>query len=133
MRDVTIDSSRTTTVPVLLDPTPETRAAFVSKATAQRTWGWVAAGRALPLRGGGTVLLVADASSRSSANDALSNIAYRSEKANRDCDPASGRELNCLAEQAAAVKKLNDANARDKIGYVAVGVGGAAVLVGGYA
>jgi hypothetical protein len=46
-------------VQVVLDPTPDTRAAFVGKASTQRTWGWVtvAVGGAV-LAGGATFFLL---------------------------------------------------------------------------
>jgi len=51
-RDVTLDAGRTTTLTVVLDPTPETRAAYDGKIASQRTWGIVSGVAGLALVGG---------------------------------------------------------------------------------
>ncbi len=139
-RSVNIDTGRTTTVPVELVPTPETRAAYVSKATSQRTWGWISTLGGVALAGGGVALLVIDSSARSDANkDINAYIAQQARMGGGVCDDYYGRSptnspecLTYFNAFNAGTKKFDDAKTRDIFGYVGVGVGSAATLLGLY-
>ena len=136
-RTVTVDLGRTTNVTVALVPTPETRAAFVSKATSQRTWGWISTLGGVALASGGVTMIVLDQTPKDEANAAFAQYKIdTAEGRGGKCDPTMDSEKFppevCEREYAAATKKLNDANARDKIGYAMIGVGGAAALLGVY-
>jgi len=141
-RTVTVDTGRTTTVPIEMVPTPETRAAYVSKAYSQRTWGWIATIGGVALAGGGVTLLVIDAGTKKDANQAIDlwNNVQSKWGANGVCDGSQARNpdkdnpqcVEAFNVYNAAFKKLNDAKSRDIVGYIGTGVGGAAALLGVY-
>ena len=79
-RTVTVDTGRTTTVPIDMVPTPETRAAYVSKAYSQRTWGWISTLGGLAMVGGGVTLLVVDSGDRKDANQAIEAYNFQTAK-----------------------------------------------------
>jgi PEGA domain len=140
-RPVSVDTAQTTTVVVEMVPTPETRAAYVSKAYSQRTWGWVSLLGGVAVAGGGTTLLVLDISTKDEARREMDeNLAALKTGGNGKCDnsmidPAThdARETApCESAYNAAAKRLTDAQTRDKIGAAMAGVGGAAALLGVY-
>jgi hypothetical protein len=137
-RSITVDSGRTTTVPIDFVPTPETRAAYVSRTTTQRTWGWISALGGVALAGGGVTLLVVDSGQKSDARTTIDQY-NRSLEPGGDCDGGNGRYPDtyppCKTITDAgtdAQKKFDSAKSRDVAGYVLTGVGGAAALIGAY-
>jgi PEGA domain len=140
-RSVSVDTAQTTTVPIELVPTPETRAAYVSKAYSQRTWGWIATLGGVAVAGGGATLLILDSGARNDANQDIDAYIYQSENgAGRACDGSRGRYpdsgtpecLQYFNAYTAGSKKFNDAKDRDIAGYIMTGVGSAATLLGVY-
>lgn len=135
-RDITVDPRRTTTVRIVLEPTPEYRARFTARARAQRTWGWVtlAAGPVIAAAGAG--LLVYDAKQRSDGNDTIARVdALAVRYSGGVCDPAGqtgtpSYVTNCTIPFNNATSQINDANTRDVIAWSAVGVGAAGLIVG---
>jgi hypothetical protein len=133
-RTVSVDTGRTTTVPVQLVPTPETRAAYVSKAMSQRTWGWVATLGGVAIAGGGVTLFALNIKPKDDAGQIMDvNAANLVTKGGGTCDNYYGRDqVPCQTAYDAASKKFNDAKTQQTIGLVATGVGGAAALLGVY-
>jgi hypothetical protein len=133
-RDVSVDTGRTTTIRVSLEPTPATRATYVGHVTSQRTWGLVALGAGVVIAGASIGLIVWNASQKSDAQAAFdaaeSNInrkvgvcASNTTQFNKDaCD---GAALD-------AQDKIDSANTRAIVGYIGLGVGLAAAGLGGY-
>jgi hypothetical protein len=136
-RDVTIDPGHTTTVRVVLDPTPEYRTRYASRARSQRTWGLVGIVGGAVVLGGGVALVAYDASQRNSANAQLVTLKAAVQlKSGSSCDPSAQDSTTpqyaqrCLAPITAASNNVNDANTRDYFAWSAIGVGAAALAVG---
>ncbi|HLK37930.1 MAG TPA: PEGA domain-containing protein [Polyangiaceae bacterium] len=133
-RDVAVAPGQTAVVRVALEPTPEYRAQFVSRTTAQRTYGWIATVGGAVILGGGIGLVAYDAGQRSHYGGIVGSFNLQSgTHSGQVCDPAQDfttYQQNCLVPKAAAQSKVDDANMRDYFGWSAVGVGGAAIVVG---
>jgi hypothetical protein len=134
-RSVSIDGGRTTTVPIELVPTPETRAAWVSRTTTQRTWGWISLFGGVAVAGGGVTLALLAASSKSDANaDINQAVADLKPNGGGKCDNrgTGADEEPCLNAYNDALKRFNDAKTRQNIGYGITAVGGVAAGLGAY-
>jgi hypothetical protein len=135
-RDVTVSSGRTTTVRIVLEPTPEYRTRYSSSAQAQRTWGWIGLVGGAVLIGGGVGLVLYDAKQRSdgeSTQNAIDALSVRNGL--QLCDPGqdtstAAYKTNCTDPRNAAAAKIADANTRDYIGFSALGVGAAGAVLG---
>jgi hypothetical protein len=132
--DFSIESGRTTSLQLVLVPTPEYRAQFVSKAHTQRTWGVVSLVAGAVVAGAAAVLIAYDASQRSQGNAALASLQAQSTFGSDEaCD--MGQAFTALTERCtvpkeAANSKVSDANTRDYFGWSAAGVGVAGVVLG---
>ncbi len=133
-REVTIDPGRTTSVRVTLEPTPEFRAHYMSRAQAQRTWGLVSVIGGAAVLAGGIGLVVYDGQQRADGTAKQQSIVAQNVPGSA-CDKAQDMgtpffQMNCVAPLNAANAKVDDANTRDYFGWSAVGVGGAATILG---
>jgi hypothetical protein len=134
-RDVTVDAGRTTTVRVEFDPTPETRATYMGKTASQRTWAIIAGVGGLVVAGGSVGFLVWNGQQRTTAEGDLAtaefNIANHTPPKSV-CDtvsqPGSPDKCNQIAFDAQG--RINDANTREIFGWVGVGVGAGATVLG---
>ncbi len=133
-RDVDIESGRTTTVRVLLEPTPAFRARFTAQARTQRTWGWIAVGSGAVVTAGAIGLLAYDATQRSSGNDTFNTLSSQNvDHSGQPCDIGQEKsvfESRCIVPKAVALAKVSDANQRDIFGYVGLGIGVAVLGLG---
>jgi hypothetical protein len=133
-RDVTLEAGRAVTVPIVLEPTPEFRAKYVSRTTTQRTWGWISVVGGAVVLGAGVGLVVYDAGQRSDGNATRTSLQSMDVKGSQQvCDPgleATLRQTECLDPVGAATAKVNSANTRDIAAWVGVGVGAASVALG---
>ncbi len=137
-REVTIDAGRTTSVRIVLEPTPDYRTHFESRAQAQRTWGLIGILGGAAVLAGGITLVAVDASQRSQGNKQATqlNAAIQLGSGDPVCDPAAHDSSTpqykqaCLDPLTAAYGKVNDANTRDYGGWSAIGVGAAGLVVG---
>ncbi|MGH7293596.1 MAG: PEGA domain-containing protein, partial [Polyangiaceae bacterium] len=132
-RDVTLDTGRVTTLRVVFVPTPETLAAYRSRASSQRTWAIVVGAGGLVLAGGSVGFLVWNGQQRKQAHDdfdvAQANVLNPPPKS--ICDIAhGGNTAQCNAPLLDAQSRINDANTRDVFGWVGFGVGLAATGLG---
>ena len=131
-RDVDVSSGQTTVVPVVLDPTPEMRELYVSRARTQRTWGWIALGSGVAVAGGGVGYLVYNASAKDEARSERDAAAADLENKVGVCDTGSaqGNYEECNRRVISSQDHYNSVKARDAIGYVGIGVGAAAAGLG---
>jgi hypothetical protein len=138
-RDFNLDPGRTTTIPLALEPTPDYRTRYESRARSQRTWGFISVIGGVVLVGGGVGLVVYDASQRSDGNAKAASLSARIQSMSGDpvCDPARGNDLTsaqyqaqCSGPLAAADAQVTDANTRDYFAWGAVGLGAAGAALG---
>ncbi|HEV3193814.1 MAG TPA: PEGA domain-containing protein, partial [Polyangiaceae bacterium] len=133
-REVTIDPGRTTSVRVILEPTPEFRAHYIARAQAQRTWGLVSVIGGAAVLAGGIGLVVYDGQQRADGTAKQQSIVAQNVPGG-PCDKAQDMgttffQMNCVVPLNAANAKVDDANTRDYFGWSAVGVGGVAMILG---
>jgi PEGA domain len=133
MREVTIDAGRATTLHLLLEPTPEWRAAYVSRTTRQRTWGWVATATGLAIAGGSVGFLVWNAGQQNAAQNDANRLHTAETNSTDPCNYKAGTNLSQCNQQIAQdnTDAASDGN-RAYVGYVGVGIGAAATLFGLY-
>jgi hypothetical protein len=135
-RDVTIESGRITVFHAALEPTPDYRIRFAARASAQRTWGWVAVVAGAVLAGAGAGLVVYDAKQRNDGNATIGGILAESTRhSGEPCDPAgdtqsTAYQTTCAIPYANATSQVNGADNRDYAGWSAVGVGAAGLVAG---
>ncbi len=131
-RDIVAQTGATVTFHVELEPTPEFRARYESRAQSQRSWGLIGMIGGAVLVGGGAGLVAYDSKQRSSGQATINQL---------DAQSALGQvchqgqlfatyQQNCLNPLAAANGTVSDANTRDIFGWSAVGVGAAAAVLG---
>jgi hypothetical protein len=131
-REVTVDGGRITTIHAALDPTPDTRAAYLSRTASQRTWGILATAGGAVIAGAAAGFLVWNGGQKSSAQNDFNAANANLQNRVGVCDTASaeGDANACNQTFLDAQSKLNDAKGRDVFGYVGVGVGAAAAALG---
>lgn len=133
MREVTIDAGRATTLRLLLEPTPEWRAAYVSRATRQRTWGWISTTAGLVIAGGAVGFLAWNAGQQSAAQNDANRLHTAEVNSTDPCNFRAGTNLSQCNQQ--IQQDNSDASAdgnRAYIGYFGIGIGAAATLFGLY-
>jgi hypothetical protein len=131
-RDVVVEPLSVVTIRVRLEPTPEYRLRYGSRANAIRTGGIVSLVGGVVLAGGAVGLLVYDARQRSDGYATRNALLAQSGKG-QACDKGadiSTYNLECGNPVNAASAQVNNANTRDDAGWVAVGVGAAAAALG---
>jgi hypothetical protein len=134
VREVTLDAGQSTHLRVVFDPTPETRAAYASKTSSQRTWGLVAGIGGLVVAGGSLGFLVWNGQQRKTAHDdfdvAENDVNHPVPDSICDTHSQNGNAAACNAPVLDAQSRINDANTRDVFGWVGVGVGAGATVLG---
>jgi hypothetical protein len=123
------------TVPVTLEPTPETRQIYVDHAVSTRTWSWIGIVGGAALAAGGAGYVALNASSKSDAQKELDAKVAQVATQMGICDVFGrngppGDADQCNKQLNDANDRLNAAKHRDTIGYIGVGVGGAALALG---
>jgi len=132
-RDVDIPAASAANMPFVLEPTPETRADYVSKATSRRTYGWiaVAAGGAVAL--GGLGYFAINQSSKNDAQSKHDQLELDFEMMSGVCDLPNGASADaCNNARQSALDDLNAAERRSTIALITAGVGAAIAGVGAY-
>jgi hypothetical protein len=120
-----------TLVRVTMQPTPDTRVAYVERTHRQCFWGRLSAGVGAAVAGTATVFVLVNGKSLGNAKkerDAVDALFVRD--SGRDCDPSLQQKDFCLQRQADAYDKTNKLQLQQNIGYVALGIGAAALVTG---
>jgi hypothetical protein len=131
-RTVNVPRGSSTLVRVELEPTPETRAAYVDRTTGQRTWGWVAVGGGAVIALGGAGFLIWNGAKESDAEKDFDTEADKHEPGG-ECDAATGNQTDeCKKRLELALADLEDVRAREKFGWIGLGVGAAAAAFGAF-
>ena len=154
-RDVNVPVAGTATVSVVFEPTPDTRANFVSSAESRRAWSWVTIGVGVAIAAGGVILGIVEGNQIPGAQDKLDQ-ANANVKSNTNpavtppgvtdplCNPAghidpttmtvversTDKETSCNAAVSSARSDLNNDKNLQTVGWVAAGVGGAVLVTG---
>jgi hypothetical protein len=131
-RMVTIDPGRTTSVRVELEPTPDTRAAYVGKAQTLRTLGVIGVAAGAVIAGAGVGFLIYNKGPKDDSQEAIRE--YNKISADRSggrCDPLGDTPHEACEQEKIDLQNHDDAvRGRDVIGYVGLGVGVAALGAG---
>lgn len=131
-RSVVVARGTTTRVEIELEPTPETRAAYVGRTTSQRTWGWVALGGGALIAAGSTGFLIYNMSAESDASDDYDAAAAEHEPGG-SCDPGQGLQTDeCRVRLELALDDLTSIRDREKFGWIGLGTGAVAAAFGAY-
>jgi hypothetical protein len=130
-REVMVDAGKTTTLRLLLDPTPATRAAYVNQIAWRRNWGIITLAGGVALAGGAAAALLVNAGPTSTAqtnyNTAVSNFNNKV----GDCNIAGGANfMVCNMDVSKAQSTLSNDHAINDVAYVGVGVGAAVAAAG---
>ena len=116
---------------VELEPTAETRAAYVSRAKTFRTLGWIGVAGGAALAGGGVAFLVYNQGQKDDARDAVEAFNATAEIGGPCHAESPGFQLDaCKREQTRVEEDQDSAYARDAVGWVGVGVGAALAATG---
>jgi hypothetical protein len=121
-----------TVVRVTLQPTPDTRVAYVERARFRRTLGWTAGGIGTAIAAAATVFVVVNSSSLSDAKKKRDAIDFDSvEMSGRRCDPRMDlTKTTCEQDRVDAYDKVNEHQTLQTIGLIGLGVGAAGMVTG---
>jgi hypothetical protein len=128
-RKVEVPQGRSANVKVDLMPTPDERAAFRSRTTTQRTWGYVATAAGAGLTAGGLTYVLINKGQQSDKEDAF-NAELARNSTGGECDPATQRPADCEESLDIALKSLKDTRSLEKYGWITAGVGAATLATG---
>ncbi|HET7540320.1 MAG TPA: PEGA domain-containing protein [Polyangiaceae bacterium] len=134
-QDITLEAGKPLLLTPYLLPTPEALKAHNDNVRMHRTWGWILTGAGVAVAGGGVAWLAVNSGKKS---DTLATYNQWVDRVSMDpndgsvCDQGSeqGDPAQCDAEVANAKDAYDSAKARDIPGYVAIGVGAAALGTG---
>lgn len=141
-QDITLDTAKPLRLTPYLMPTPEARKAHNDNVRMHRTWGWILTGAGVAVAGGGVTWLIVNSSKKSDALATYNHWVTQQEYASDDnpdtkpdkgtsCDLSGGSNFEqCNLEVQNAQDAYDSAKARDIPGYVAIGVGAAALGTG---
>jgi len=116
-------------VSVDMIPTPEARSAYRSRTVSQRTWGWIATGVGAALTVGGVSYLIVNKGQHDDKEKAFQKQIARYQSGG-DCDPSGVQANDCTVARQIALADLDDVTSRAKFGWIAGGVGVAALGLG---
>jgi hypothetical protein len=128
-RKVEVPQSSSKTVTVDLLPTPEYRNAYRSRTVSQRTWGYIATGVGAALTIGGGTYLIINKHQHDEKEAAFQKQIARANPGG-DCDPAGEQAPDCTTARNLALADLENVTSAQKYGWIAGGVGLAAVAGG---
>jgi hypothetical protein len=136
-RELTVDQGHSKTVRIELQPTEETRSAYVHHASAQRRNAWITMAAGAVVVGVGTYLILQGQSDQRSAGNAQASLQIDLTTPGGKCYvPPQGVALStpaqdeCNARYDHANDLSNDAKIMKWAGWATVGVGGAAIVTG---
>lgn len=128
-RKVEVPQAASKTVSVDMIPTPEARSAYRSRTVSQRTWGWIATGVGAALTVGGVSYLIVNKGQHDDKEKAFQKQIARYQSGG-DCDPSGVQANDCTVARQIALADLDDVTSRAKFGWIAGGVGVAALGLG---
>jgi hypothetical protein len=133
-RDVDVAPAASTPVSFVLDPTPETRADFVSKAHAQRTYGWIALAAGGAVLAGGLGYFAVNQSSVSDAKASYDAALQQGFAKTGICAVmgAFGDAAQCNELQQSTYDDWQAAKTRSTIALIGAGAGAVIAGVGAY-
>ena len=129
-RDVDLAAGHTTLVEIVLEPTPDTRVAYVSRTTTQKTWGIILTVAGVAITGTGTGLIIWNEPQWASAKSEFDRLNGALINKTTPCNTPIDDFAKCNAMVAAAATALNDANARRAVSFITLGVGVATTITG---
>ncbi len=134
-RDADVQLATTTTVSVVFEPTPDTRAAYVTGAETQRFWSWFTLGAGAALAAGGMTLALVEQHALPDARQDLAAVRAGWEwQGGGSCDHAGDldpeKKQACVAQLADAEARVSSLVAGRNAGWVVAGVGGATLVTG---
>jgi hypothetical protein len=134
-RDVNVPLGKITTVSVSFEPTPDTRAKYVSSAESRRIWSWATLGAGAVVAAGGAIFAVVEQGRLPGARRDIDAV-------NADSVRFSGGSCDFSmpltpAQQEACATRLNDATSRvdslqtgRTVGWIVASGGGALIVTG---
>jgi hypothetical protein len=141
-RDVDVPVGGTQSVDITFEPTPDTRAAYVSGALSRRTWSIVTMAAGAVIGGAGAIFNLAYEDGHLSSDQAtLNNVNASFVKGatppnpcdmsqNDDLGNGMSRMVVCANQLTTAQNSVNNDRALQTVGWVATGVGGAVLVTG---
>jgi hypothetical protein len=135
-RDVDVPVGGTQSVDITFEPTPDTRAAYVSGALSRRTWSIVTMAVGAAVGVGGVVLAVVEGNQlpKDQAAYSLATNNYMLMSSDPMCNLSqqlsTAMMAACQAKVDDANNKVNSDQALRTAGFIAAGVGGAALITG---
>ena len=136
-RDVNLDPSVTNVVRVVLEPTPETREDYRSKALMHRTWGWIGIASGVAFAGAGVTLAVLGASQKKDGESGVDDVNRKLLADEPPCDAQSGfaaeadmTGYQCDLARSKAQDDIDAGKTKSIIGYVGIGAGVALAATG---
>jgi hypothetical protein len=133
-RDVQVPPASVAQVSLVLDPTADTRADFVSHAKTQRTWGVIALAVGGAVTIGGITYFIVNQSSKSDAQTKSDDLEQQFATKTGICDIASGLSSadNCNNQRQAALDDVNAAKSRSNVALIGAGAGVVIAGIGTY-
>ncbi len=135
-QEVALAPSKDNRIEVVLEPTAETRRSHLSSARFHRTWGWTGLVGGLAVTAGGAVLALIGGSEKSEGQHQLDAINAKFDNSEPPCDYRSGyasqqySPVVCNQTISDAQGKVDAGNTLSTLGFIGMGVGGAAVATG---
>jgi hypothetical protein len=130
-QDITLEPGKPNTLTPFLSPTSETRQAHDSNVRTHRTWGFITMGAGVAIAGASGILLAANSSTKSAAQRDVNSASNARDQKLGICDIAAGGDADqCNANVSDAQTRLDKANSTNLIGFIGLGVGGAAIATG---
>lgn len=128
-RKVDVPQGASKTISVDMIPTPEARSAYRARTVSQRTWGYIGVGVGAALVVGGGTYLVINKHQHDQKEAAFQRQRARFTPGG-DCDQSGEPAADCGVALNLALTDLDSVTSREKYGWIAGGVGVAALGLG---
>ncbi|MEY4578558.1 MAG: hypothetical protein RL701_3261 [Pseudomonadota bacterium] len=126
-RQIELPANLHVRVPVVLEPVPAKRALYHDQAAGWRVAGWTTALVGVALVAAGSAFVVYNNAAERDAKKRFDNADLFTEGG--DCSPMQTNE-RCNTEASLRLEHLVDVRAREKFGWIGLGVGAAALITG---